>query len=76
MWLPNMLLGGLGVFAGPGVDPEVFTYLSQVISVVSTILPVSQMMNIVWFSLGIKGIQIAWSLILRIKSFIPFFGGA
>lgn len=74
MWIPNMLIGPLGNFVGISIDPTVFDSLSYYLGVASTILPVNELLGILWVSVSIKGSQIIWALIIRIKSFIPTFG--
>lgn len=73
MAVPLMLVSVL-----PSVDMSipsgVFDWIYDIANAVGYLLPIKSLLTILSLSLSITGFQIAWALLLRIKSFIPTMG--
>lgn len=57
-------------------DPESLSYVFSFLWVISYIFPVSALMPIVFTQLALETFKFVMTIIIRIKSFLPFMGGA
>lgn len=73
MAFPMLLLSGLPEMS-VAIPDGVFEWLFDIANAVGYLLPVSTLVQILGISIAIKGVQIAWAIVLRIKSFIPTMG--
>lgn len=70
-----MAIAGADSFIFAWVLPDgVYQGLSNLLHGISYVLPMYVIVPIIIAKEGLKLATITWSLILRIKSFIPFFG--
>ena len=74
MVLPKMLLNSISSFENLVIPDGVFDWFYEVFDTLTYVFPVWAILPILISSLSIKGIQIGWALLLRIKSFIPTMG--
>jgi len=72
-FLPNLLLDSLGSIS-LSIPSNIFDGLNSIFNCLGFIFPISGLLVILGVSFTIKNFQIIWSLILRIKSFIPSMG--
>lgn len=73
-FLPNLLLDSM-VGISISIPENIFDGLNSIFGCLGFVFPVSGLLVILSLSFLIKNFQIIWSLILRIKSFIPTMGG-
>lgn len=72
-FLPNLLLDSMkGISIS--IPENIFDGLNSIFGCLGFVFPVSGLLVILSFSFLINNFQIIWSLILRIKSFIPTMG--
>lgn len=69
-----MFLLSLLPTVGVGIPDNVFNWLFDIANAVGYLLPIKGLLGILALSLTIKGVQIGWSILLRVKSFIPMMG--
>ena len=72
-FLPNLLLDSMGEIS-ISIPENIFDGLNSIFGCLGFVFPVSGLLVILSLSFLIKNFQIIWSLILRIKSFIPTMG--
>ena len=72
-FLPNLLLDSMGGIS-ISIPENIFDGLNSIFGCLGFVFPVSSLLVILSLSFLIKNFQIIWSLILRIKSFIPTMG--
>lgn len=72
-FLPNSLLDSLGDVS-ISIPDGVFDGLNSIFNLLGYAFPISGLLVILILSFTIKTFQITWSLIIRIKSFIPTMG--
>ena len=72
-FLPNLLLDSMGGIS-ISIPENIFDGLNSIFGCLVFVFPVSSLLVILSLSFLIKNFQIIWSLILRIKSFIPTMG--
>lgn len=72
-FLPNLLLDSLGSIS-LSIPSNIFDGLNSIFNCLGFIFPISGLLVILGVSFTINNFQIIWSLILRIKSFIPSMG--
>ena len=56
------------------IPDGVFNWILDIARAVGYLLPIKSLLAILGMSLSIRGFQIVWALILRVKSFIPTMG--
>ena len=56
------------------IPDNVFDWLFDIANAVGYLLPIKGLLGILSLSLTIKAVQIAWAILLRVKSFIPTMG--
>lgn len=56
------------------IPADLFSYLISITVSLAYIFPISGLMQILLVSITIKGTQILWAIIIRVKSFIPTMG--
>jgi len=71
--LPNLLLNNIGTI-NLNIPNDIFDGLNSIFNLLGFIFPISGLMVILSLSMSIKLFEIVWSLLLRIKSFIPSMG--
>lgn len=72
-FIPNLLLDGMqGVSLS--IPNDIFNGLNSIFNCLGFLFPISGLLLILGVSFAIKSFQIIWSIILRIKSFIPTMG--
>jgi len=71
--VPMMLLDAMGDFS-IAIPAGVFDGLFIVLANVAFFVPIGGLMPILQISFSIKGTQILWALLIRVKSFIPTMG--
>lgn len=69
-----MFLIGMLPDVNIAIPDNVFNWLFDVANAVGYLLPIKGLLGILTLSLSIKGVQIAWAILLRVKSFIPTMG--
>ena len=72
-YIPNLLLDSIDAIS-ISIPDNIFNGLNSIFSCLGYVFPVSGLLVILSLSFLIKNFQIIWSLILRIKSFIPTMG--
>ena len=74
-YIPLMLLNSLDSLGFDIAVPDAFfTGLRSLMNCLAFIFPVAALLPILAFSFSVRFFQIAWAIILRIKSFIPTMG--
>lgn len=72
-FVPNLLLDNMeGVSLS--IPDNIFDGLNSIFNCLGFLFPISGLLIILGISFSIKTFQIIWSIILRIKSFIPTMG--
>lgn len=72
-FIPNLLLDGMqGVSLS--IPNDIFNGLNSIFNCLGFLFPISGLLLILGVSFAIKSFQIIWSIILRVKSFIPTMG--
>lgn len=56
------------------IPENIFDGLNSIFNCLGFLFPISGLLIILGISLAIKGFQTIWSIILRVKSFIPTMG--
>lgn len=72
-FLPNLLLDSMKEIS-ISIPENIFDGLNSIFGCLGFVFPISGLLIILSLSFLIKNFQIIWSLILRIKSFIPTMG--
>lgn len=72
-FIPNLLLDNLG-FVSLSIPSNIFDGLNSIFNCLGFLFPISGLLVILGISFTIKNFQIIWSIVLRIKSFIPTMG--
>lgn len=72
-FIPNALLNNMNGIS-ISIPDNVFNGLDSIFNCLGFIFPISGLLMILTLSFTIKSFQIIWSIILRIKSFIPTMG--
>ena len=72
-FMPNLLLDNLG-FVSLSIPSNIFDGLNSIFNCLGFLFPISGLLVILGISFTIKNFQIIWSIVLRIKSFIPTMG--
>ena len=73
MALPTLLLAALPEFS-VSIPEGVLEWVYDIANAVAYLLPLPQLLPILVISLTLKGAQIVWAILLRVKSFIPTMG--
>ncbi len=71
---PHMLVSSLDTISSIVIPQYTFNWWFEVFYTLNYIFPVSTVMGIFLISFVIKTFQITWSLLLRVKSFVPTMG--
>lgn len=72
-FIPNLLLDNMqGISLA--IPDNIFNGLNNIFNCLGFIFPISGLLVILGISFTIKNFQIIWSIILRVKSFIPTMG--
>ena len=69
--LPNAILNSLSSIGDIVIPTGAFDWWKNTINMLTYIFPVYAVMPILVISLSIKGFQIAWALINKLKGWIP-----
>lgn len=72
-FIPNTLLNNMSSLS-ISIPDNVFDGFNSILGSLGYIFPVKGLLIILGMSFSIKAFQIIWSLIIRIKSFIPTMG--
>ena len=72
-FIPNALLNSISTVS-LNIPDNIFSGLDSIFNCLGFIFPISGLLLILTLSFAIKSFQIIWSIILRIKSFIPTMG--
>lgn len=72
-FLPNTLLNSINTIS-LSIPDNIFSGLDSIFNCLGFLFPISGLLIILTLSFTIKSFQIIWSIILRIKSFIPTMG--
>ena len=72
-FIPNTLLNSM-VSISLSIPDNIFIGLDSIFNCLGFIFPIKGLLIILTLSFTIKSFQIIWSIILRIKSFIPSMG--
>lgn len=72
-FIPNLLLDNLGSIS-LSIPSNIFDGLNSIFNCLGFLFPISGLLVILGISFTIKNFQIIWSIVLRIKSFIPTMG--
>jgi len=70
--LPNLWLNSLSSIGDIVIPTGAFDWWKNTINMLTYIFPVYAVMPILVISISVKGFQIAWALLHRGKSFLPF----
>lgn len=73
--IPKLCLNFLPTFEFSLPDVSIFNYFIDVLSYIAYILPLGHIITIFTLSFFITNFRVIWTIILRIKSFIPTMGG-
>lgn len=71
--LPNLLLDSMQNFTLE-IPESIFHGFDSILNLLGFMFPIAGLLPILVISFGIKYFQIMWSLLIRIKSFIPTMG--
>lgn len=71
--IPNLLLDNIEVITLE-IPENIFNGFDSILNLLGFMFPVSGLLPILIISFSIKSFQLIWSLVLRIKSFIPTMG--
>ena len=72
-FIPNTLLNSINTIS-LSIPDNIFSGLDSIFNCLGFLFPISGLLIILTLSFTIKSFQIIWSIILRIKSFIPTMG--
>lgn len=72
-FIPNLLLDNISSIS-LSIPDNIFEGLNSIFNCLGFLFPISGLLIILGTSFSIKGFQIIWALIIRIKSFIPTMG--
>lgn len=72
-FIPNLLLDGMQGLS-LSIPNDIFNGLNNIFNCLGFLFPISGLLLILGVSFAIKSFQIIWSIILRVKSFIPTMG--
>lgn len=72
-FIPNLLLDSISSVE-ISISNDVFNGLNSIFNCLGFLFPISGLLLILVLSFSIKGFQIIWSIVLRVKSFIPTMG--
>lgn len=72
-FIPNTLLNSMELIS-LSIPDNIFSGLDSIFNCLGFIFPIKGLLIILTLSFTIKSFQIIWSIILRIKSFIPTMG--
>lgn len=72
-FIPNLLLDNISSIS-LSIPDNIFEGLNSIFNCLGFLFPISGLLIILGTSFAIKGFQIIWALIIRIKSFIPTMG--
>lgn len=56
------------------IDNQVFSWFINVLKIINLVLPINQLLPILYIGFTITFFKLIWALILRVKSFIPTMG--
>lgn len=72
-FIPNALLNNMSSIS-LSIPDNIFSGLDSIFNCLGFLFPISGLLVILTLSFVIKSFQIIWSIILRVKSFIPTMG--
>lgn len=72
-FIPNALLDSMNSIS-ISIPDNIFVGLDSIFNCLGFLFPISGLLIILTLSFTIKSFQIIWSIILRVKSFIPTMG--
>lgn len=72
--IPNALLNSLTSFQSLDIPEGVFDWWYNIFDVLTYVFPVWAILPIIFITFAITGFSFIWSIILRVKSFIPTMG--
>lgn len=72
-FIPNSLLNSMSGIS-ISIPDNVFNGLDSIFNCLGFVFPIKGLLVILGISISIKTFQIIWSIVLRIKSFIPTMG--
>lgn len=72
-FIPNTLLDSMNTIS-LSIPDNIFSGLDSIFNCLGFLFPIGGLLIILTLSFTIKSFQIIWSIILRIKSFIPTMG--
>lgn len=72
-FIPNALLNNINTIS-LSIPDNIFNGLDSIFNCLGFLFPIGGLLIILTLSFTIKSFQIIWSIILRIKSFIPTMG--
>ena len=72
--IPIMLLNSLTSITSLAIPEGTFTWWYNIFDVLTYIFPVWAVLPILFITFAITGFSFIWSIILRVKSFIPTMG--
>lgn len=72
-FIPNALLNNINTIS-LSIPDNIFIGLDSIFNCLGFLFPITGLLIILTLSFTIKSFQIIWSIILRVKSFIPTMG--
>ena len=72
-FIPNALLNNINTIS-LSIPDNIFNGLDSIFNCLGFLFPIGGLLIILTLSFTIKSFQIIWSIILRVKSFIPTMG--
>lgn len=72
--LPNALINSMSSVEQLVIPTGAYEWWQNTISLLTYVFPVYAVLPILAFSFGVKTFQIVWAIVIRVKSFIPFWG--
>ena len=69
--LPNALINSLSSVGNIVIPTGAFDWWKNTIYMLTYVFPVYSILPIMFISMSIKGFQIAWALLNKLKGFIP-----
>ena len=74
LFIPKALMDNLSSVGAIAIPDSAFNWWDNTINMLTYVFPVYAVLPILVISFSIKAFQIAWAIVLRVKSFIPTMG--
>lgn len=71
LFVPNFLLDNLNFIGNINIPPDIVDWWKSTLSLLAYVFPISSLLPIFIISFAMKAFQISWSLINKLKGWIP-----